>query len=725
MSSNATSGDARKGVDLLKELLFDNEAEALAGLDQRLKSIEEQNEAGTRERLDTARRIEQLFERAGTEDRFRSSVAVVLDKALRDAELRNHDELSHALAPLVVNTIKTELKNSQDEMVDILYPLTGRMVQAYVKSAIKDLTEQINNRIDQNPVMLRMRSMMSGKSVAELAIAESQRLEVEEVFLIRRGSGELVARWPEAARTSNTDIHMSGVLAAINEFASTAFEQDGGHFRSFEFENIQVFLRASPAYVLAARCQGIPPSGIEEIFDEEFLSTLERIARVEQAAADEDAGAEGHVRASELAPLAQSVGSRTTAIYEETANSGFGGALLKALLFLIAVPLLAWFFWGLYTDAEEMLVRRAAKTVLQDTTELAGYPTTLEVGYRGKTLTLSGLAPDSGTQRRVNDALRQELPGTRIQSKLAVIPTTDVDLRPVEQRMANRLTSLERAMTSAAILRALTRAETRLAETRTTLERLNAGPGLKPGEVAATREAVTKVLSDVETLREGVATPGDGPSDLQRFVEPLNVTSERIAGLYRGLAEPGASAPARPGASRAPDTLSGAADQLSSEAERLATMVSALSKAVRLIPPPLPPQRIVEAPKVTPEEHLRRFATRQAIFFSSGTEFTTPQVTDATLDEAARLIKAAGNVVVRVVGYTDSQGGAQQNSPLAASRADKVADELVARGVPRDRLVAVGRINGYFEITPSVGENSLNRRVEFEVGFMREGRQSP
>ena len=725
MSSNATSGDARKGVDLLKELLFDNEAEALAGLDQRLKSIEEQNEAGTRERLDTARRIEQLFERAGTEDRFRSSVAVVLDKALRDAELRNHDELSHALAPLVVNTIKTELKNSQDEMVDILYPLTGRMVQAYVKSAIKDLTEQINNCIDQNPVMLRMRSMMSGKSVAELAIAESQRLEVEEVFLIRRGSGELVARWPEAARTSNTDIHMSGVLAAINEFASTAFEQDGGHFRSFEFENIQVFLRASPAYVLAARCQGIPPSGIEEIFDEEFLSTLERIARVEQAAADEDAGAEGHVRASELAPLAQSVGSRTTAIYEETANSGFGGALLKALLFLIAVPLLAWFFWGLYTDAEEMLVRRAAKTVLQDTTELAGYPTTLEVGYRGKTLTLSGLAPDSGTQRRVNDALRQELPGTRIQSKLAVIPTTDVDLRPVEQRMANRLTSLEREMTSAATLRALTRAEMRLAETRTALERLNAGPGLKPGEVAATREAVTKVLSDVETLREGVATPGDGPSDLQRFVEPLNVTSERIAGLYRGLAEPGASAPARPGASRAPDTLSGAADQLSSEAERLATMVSALSKAVRLIPPPLPPQRIVEAPKVTPEEHLRLFATRQAIFFSSGTEFTTPQVTDATLDEAARLIKAAGNVVVRVVGYTDSQGGAQQNSPLAASRASKVADELVARGVSRDRLVTVGRINGYFEITPSVGENSLNRRVEFEVGFMREGRQSP
>ena len=123
-----------------------------------------------------------------------------------------------------------------------------------------------------------------------------------------------------------------------------------------------------------------------------------------------------------------------------------------------------------------MLVRRAAETVLADTADLAGYPTTLEVGYRGKTLTLSGLAPDAATQRRVNEALRQELPDTRIDTRLAVIPTTDVDLRPVEQRMATRLASLEREMTSAATLRALARAETRLAETQTALERLDAGP---------------------------------------------------------------------------------------------------------------------------------------------------------------------------------------------------------------------------------------------------------
>ena len=80
---------------------------------------------------------------------------------------------------------------------------------------------------------------------------------------------------------------------------------------------------------------------------------------------------------------------------------------------------------------------------------------------------------------------------------------------------------------------------------------------------------------------------------------------------------------------------------------------------------------------------------------------------------------------MRVVGYTDSQGGARQNSPLALSRATAVVDALAALGVPRERLLAVGRINGYFDISPEVGQASVNRRVEFEVGFIGEGRQTP
>ena len=240
-------------VSLLKELLFDRENATLAELQGRVAKIAAAEQTSREElaealqasvaaeaasRVELSRRVEGLFERTGSEERFRSSVAAVLDGALRQAEVERHDQMSRAMAPLVVKTIKTELRNSQDEMVEALYPITGRLVKAYIASAMKDLTDQINRRLSggTNPVMLRLRSLMTGHSVADLALAEAQPLEVVELFLIRRGSGELMQHWPEgpqgAGVPSNSDIHLSGVLTAINDFAAQALKDNGGNLRT-------------------------------------------------------------------------------------------------------------------------------------------------------------------------------------------------------------------------------------------------------------------------------------------------------------------------------------------------------------------------------------------------------------------------------------------------------------------------------------------------------------
>ena len=76
-------------------------------------------------------------------------------------------------------------------------------------------------------------------------------------------------------------------------------------------------------------------------------------------------------------------------------------------------------------------------------------------------------------------------------------------------------------------------------------------------------------------------------------------------------------------------------------------------------------------------------------------------------------------VVVRVAGYTDERGGLNRNNPLAQSRADTVVDALVALGVARERLVAVGRANGV-NLSNTTGPASANRRVQFEIGFAGE-----
>jgi outer membrane protein OmpA-like peptidoglycan-associated protein len=62
---------------------------------------------------------------------------------------------------------------------------------------------------------------------------------------------------------------------------------------------------------------------------------------------------------------------------------------------------------------------------------------------------------------------------------------------------------------------------------------------------------------------------------------------------------------------------------------------------------------------------------------------------------------------------------------MALNRAQRVAEEVAERGVDRARLVVVGRINGYFEVSSATGTASPNRRVELELGFLGERRGEP
>ena len=187
------------GVTKLKELLFERESQALTDLQRRVEAVAK---LGTDQRATLSRdlnrladaeatfrnevigQLEDVFSRAGTEDRFKTSVAEVLDRALSEAEIKHHNELSQAMAPLVIRTIKREIHESQDELVEALYPITGRLVQSYVASAIRELTQRIDRQMTANSTMLWLKSIATGRSVAELALARSQDLRLSWLWLL-------------------------------------------------------------------------------------------------------------------------------------------------------------------------------------------------------------------------------------------------------------------------------------------------------------------------------------------------------------------------------------------------------------------------------------------------------------------------------------------------------------------------------------------------------------
>ena len=106
------------------------------------------------------------------------------------------------------------------------------------------------------------------------------------------------------------------------------------------------------------------------------------------------------------------------------------------------------------------------------------------------------------------------------------------------------------------------------------------------------------------------------------------------------------------------------------------------------------------------------------ITFDTGRSDLKPQLR-SVLDQFAQGLDRG--TVVRVVGHTDSTGSDAINDPLSRARADSVARYLEDRGVPSNRVEAVGR-GEHEPIADNSSESgrARNRRVEI---FLREPQQ--
>lgn len=699
-------------VTRLKELLFDNEAQALADLSRRLDQLAQSQQIS---QTDLKTEIDRLFSRVGDSEHLTASVAEIIDAALRRAEISKHSELSLSIAPLVVTTIKAELKNSQDEMVEALYPITGRLVKSYVASAIKDLAEDMNRRLEQNPLMLRLQSLSTGRSVGELALASTQDFKVLELFLIRRGSGELVAHWPQEA--SGREHLMSGVLAAVNAFANEAFAADEGSLRQIDLGDETVYLRGSQLYLLAAKCSGTAPKDLEQTLDDAFLKTIEQKLVSDDASMEPDAPAGS---AKLIADLGTDV---TTRIAEQKRGSrGSGLRPLKIAAAFILLPLIGWFAWSYYVEFANETTRTKAAEVVATNTSMQGYPAHIEATRVGRSLRISGLAPSQAVKDDILKRIGVVLPRVDFHDEIAVVPGSDItipDTEPKFDEIRQTVRELQADTEKSAIARVSTRASKRVAQASADLVIAaaafgadNAGKREKAQKLAARLTAISK---DIEAAIAATASP-EATVDLSSAAAGFDKISDRLAQESNALAELSGAAADKSPQQRSPNS-SIAAESMAALAERSAALASVIAAASSLKPVqvqvPVPVEK--PSPPPDPRQLLETFVSRHAVFFTNGADYRNDEQTRSTLDALATLLRNA-NTLVRVVGYTDVAGSVVGNTSLAQVRADKVREELLARGAPPNLLVAVGRRDTN-DLSNMQGVDSPNRRVIFEVGY--------
>jgi outer membrane protein OmpA-like peptidoglycan-associated protein len=104
-----------------------------------------------------------------------------------------------------------------------------------------------------------------------------------------------------------------------------------------------------------------------------------------------------------------------------------------------------------------------------------------------------------------------------------------------------------------------------------------------------------------------------------------------------------------------------------------------------------------------------------SVLFASGKYDLLP-IAQSRLDGVAKALQDQGFKQIVVEGYTDSRGSAARNETLSFERADAVRSYLVSRGIPADKIRAVGFGKEHPIATNSTAEGRAeNRRVELVV----------
>jgi outer membrane protein OmpA-like peptidoglycan-associated protein len=130
----------------------------------------------------------------------------------------------------------------------------------------------------------------------------------------------------------------------------------------------------------------------------------------------------------------------------------------------------------------------------------------------------------------------------------------------------------------------------------------------------------------------------------------------------------------------------------------------------KVAPAPVPAPK----PVAVPPKPKRVIVLQGANFGFDSTELT-PEAR-AILDEQAAILEKEPDVKVEVAGHTDSIGPEIYNQGLSKRRAKAVKEYLISKGIPEDRLNAVG----YGKSRPIAANDTRegraeNRRVELNV----------
>ena len=258
---------AEKGLlfDKLKEILLEQDREERNALAERLADLDEQ--VNSRERLEPK-----------------------VEPILRDQQDQFKRDFPKLMGPQITESIKKQIKESQDEVVEVLYPIIGRMIKKYITNEIQKLSERVDQQMEMafswEGWKIRIKAWISGTPQKDMVLSKLIEPKVQEILVIEKNSGLLMGSF---SKNEGVDKDMvAGMLTAIKAFVEDAFQGEVQELESIDYENYKIILKSFNSFYVAVVVSGTLNAEFRDRLDTLLIDFADKVLQRARSGEQED-----------------------------------------------------------------------------------------------------------------------------------------------------------------------------------------------------------------------------------------------------------------------------------------------------------------------------------------------------------------------------------------------------------------------------------------------------
>ncbi|MEL7002309.1 MAG: cell envelope biogenesis protein OmpA, partial [Bacteroidota bacterium] len=162
---------------------------------------------------------------------------------IEDKVVYLQENFSTVFGPEVTKSIRKQIQESQDEVVEALYPIIGKMIKKYIVKEFELLSDRVDQQIDRafslDGWIRRIKSWLGIKQDAVRLDETLLQPQIEQILVIQKDSGLIIGSYSQNPSVDNDMV--AGMITAIKTFAQDAFNKDAQDLEMIEYETFKLF----------------------------------------------------------------------------------------------------------------------------------------------------------------------------------------------------------------------------------------------------------------------------------------------------------------------------------------------------------------------------------------------------------------------------------------------------------------------------------------------------